>query len=170
MSNYSFGQKPTFFKVEFDKFSPPIKGMIDAAEGKLAKNFRMKDLRGNEVSLAGLKGNKIVLWFWDNDMLSTSLLNSLIPLAGQYGKVKFLGLYNQEKISLDNTYSTFENVFILPNAAFLGDAVYDSELGTPRIYLIDEKNIVKMVIPKSYMGNILDVMVVIDNFINNKIH
>ncbi len=159
-----------YFKVEFDKFSPPLQAMIEANEGKPAKNFMMKDLNGKDFTVNSFKGSKQVLFFFDNQPKSLELINSIIAYAEGSNKLKFLGLFNPVKAELKSEFSKLKNVTILPNAEFLGQAAYDNELGNPRIYLIDDKGIVKMVIPEIYMANMLNVMDAIDNFANNKLY
>ncbi len=157
------------FKVEFDAFSPPIKDMIDNIEGKPAKNFMMKDLTGKDVTLSQQIGKKVVLWFWDVDANSQSLNDTMELIAQKNPQLVYLSLFNGTKDKLpDGTAS--KPFSVLPNASFLGEASYDKELGTPRVYLISEMGIVKMVLPESYIGNLSDVNNVINNFIKNKIY
>jgi hypothetical protein len=163
-------QNNKYFKVEFDAFEPPIKDMINHVEGKPAKNFMIKDLGGKDLSLSSQKGRKVILWFWDNSDLSSKLTPILDFKCEQNPSVSFLGLYNGTKEEYHAEFQAEWKFKILPNAAFIGEAIYDKELGTPRIYLIDEKGIVKMVIPSSYMTSLSQVSDVVENFINNKIH
>jgi hypothetical protein len=169
-ATFSVGQSNQYFKVEFDAFEPPIKDMINHVEGKPAKNFMMKELSGKDLSLSSQKGKKVILWFWDNSDLSSKLTPIIDFKCEQNPAVSFLGLYNGTKEEYLAQFQQQWKFKVLPNAAFIGEAIYDKELGTPRIYLIDEKGIVKMVIPSSYMSSMSQVSDVVENFINNKIH
>jgi hypothetical protein len=166
---YSGLSAQSYFKVEFDAFSPPVKDMIDNIEGKHAKNFMMKNLNGDNVTLSQHLGKKVILWFWDNEVQSNKLNDSMELLAQKNPQIVFLSLFNNTKDLLPMGAES-KPYIILPNAAFLGDAVYDKELGTPRIYLINEMGIAKMVLPQSYLDNLNVVSAVISNFIQNKIH
>jgi hypothetical protein len=169
-STFLFGQSSKYFQVEFDAFEPPVKDMINHVEGKPAKNFMMKDLNGKDLSLSSLKGKKVILWFWDNSDLSASLTPILDFKCEQNPTINFVGLYNGTKEEYLSQFQQQWKFKVLPNAAFIGEAIYDKELGTPRIYLIDEKGIVKMVIPTSYMSSLGQVSDVVENFIKNRIH
>jgi AhpC/TSA family len=156
-----------YFKVEFDEFTPPANDIITAVEGKPAKNFMMKDLSGNDVALSNYLGKKVILWFWEDDNTSQLLNHFMNASVKQHSNGAYLGLYNnaQNLLPADSKDNAF---VILPNAAFLGEAVYDKELGTPRIYLIDEAGIVKKLLPPAYIENIENVGRMIDDFFENK--
>jgi AhpC/TSA family len=158
-----------YFKVEFDAFTPPIKDMINAVEDKPAKNFMMQDLDGQSVTLSQYLGKKVVLWFWDTDSASMAINNGLDLIAKKNPQAVFLSLFNPKKEDLP-TSSNQKTFIILPNAAFLGEAVYDKELGTPRIYLINEAGIAKMVMPLSYLNDFNQVTTLINSFLLNKIY
>ncbi len=168
LSNFSIYSQE-YFKVEFDAFSPPVKEMLDNLEGKPAKNFMMKDLSGNDVSLSQYKGRKVVLWFWDDQASSIVLNETMEVFAQKNTTVVFLSLFNGPKSNVPqgSEQKTFK---VLPNAAFLGEAVYDKELGTPRVYLINEQGINKVVLPETYVANTSDLINVVDNFLKNKIY
>jgi hypothetical protein len=169
-SFYLNSQVNEYFKVEFDAFEPPIKEMINHAEGKPAKNFMIKDLNGNDIALSSYRGRKIVMWFWDESEASQLLVSIINKLAEKNKSTVFLGLYNANKASYLSQNQKTWNFTVLPNAEFIGEAIYDNELGTPRIYLIDEKSIVKMVLPTSFIKSMSNVNDIIENFVNNRLH
>jgi hypothetical protein len=168
-ATFSFAQNDAYFKVEFDAFSPPIKAMLDHLEGKPAKNFMMKDLNGQDIALSNYKGKKVVLWFWDKENTS-HLLNEYMEVFAQKNTIiSFISLFNDPKSEVPEGAMS-KPYKVLPGAAFLGEAVYDKELGTPRVYLIDEQGIVKMVLPQEYINNMDQVKLVLNNFLLNKIY
>lgn len=160
----------SYFKVEFDAFTPPQKAMIESVEGKPAKNFVMKDLNGIERNLTMFKGKKIVLWFWDEDIANLSVLENLNNLSQLFPAAVFISMYNNPADKLPDWFDKEKYQFYtLPNAAFLGEAVYDAELGSPRVYLISEDGNVKMVMPKAYFENAINILNMTGNFLNNKL-
>ena len=163
-------QSSDFFKVEFDTFSPPEKEMIRYIEGHEAKNFMMKDLHGNDQSLSKYKGFKTILFFWNNTPLCLDLLNRLSEISDLYEKSHILALFNptQDMLPKLNAFNA-QRFHILPNAAFLGEAVYDAELGTPRMYLINENGIVKAVFPERFFDKSEEVFLLVKNFFDNRI-
>lgn len=164
-------QANEYFKVEFDAFTPPQKAMIESIEGKTAKNFVMNDINGVSQSLLKFRGNKVVLFFWNENVECSDLLNLCNEMSSTFPKTIFLGLYNDLQSKLPVWFDKNEvKTIILPNATFLGEAVYDAELGTPRIYFIDEYGIVKMVLPYSYFAEFDNIKNALQNFLMNKIH
>jgi AhpC/TSA family len=156
-----------YFKVEFDAFTPPVNDIISSVEGKPANNFMMKDLNGTDVTLSNYLGKKVILWFWEEDNTSQLLNLFMNASVKQHSNGSYLALYNNAQ-NLLPAGSKDHAFVILPNAAFLGEAVYDKELGTPRIYFIDETGVVKKVLPPVYIENIENVGRLIDDFFENK--
>jgi peroxiredoxin len=160
-----------YFKVEFDKFTPPSKEAIDAIEGKPAKNFMIKDLQGQDHLLSNYKGSKVILWFWTVSETNTAMLDRLSVLANQNKKIKFIALVNEAKEKVTAEYINAGYSFMsCPNAEFIGHALYDVDLGTPRMYLINEQGIVKMVLPTNILADENAAFNNIKNFIENKLN
>jgi len=55
-------QESSFFKVEFDAFSPPTKDMIMSFEGKEPLPFLANDIDGTEHFLKNYKGKVVFVY------------------------------------------------------------------------------------------------------------
>jgi hypothetical protein len=159
-----------YFKVEFDQFTPPVKESILAIEGKPAKNFMIKDMAGKDHLLDSYKGRKVVLWFFNSANGPSDMLAWLSQKSVSDKKTAFLCLINEAKKDIPASFIAADYKFVsLPQAEFLGHAVYDHDLGSPRMYLIDEQGVVKMVLPEAYFSNEDNIKNMVVNFIDNKI-
>lgn len=153
------------YLIEWEKFEPPIKEMISSFEGFPAEQFMASDIKGEELFLGDFQGKKIILWFWsieDEQSLSlVPLLNNYTQQSGE--KLGIVSFANENSAVLkENESCQNANFHIIPNGSVFGEAVYGSELGIGRMFLIDDYGIIKKVVPrdaifdKEKLKNIID--------------
>ena len=132
-------------------FSPPVQAMIKQFEGFPCTPLEAPDLEGKKHMIGGYKGKVTLLFFWraipgEGDYL----FDQLNAIAVKYPKkVKVLSFADETKTAVSNFLKTHPVQFpVIANAKMLSEAVYGSELGYPRIFIIDEFGIIKQVLPR----------------------
>ena len=140
------------FLVEFDKFSPPVKDMIDAFEGKSLIPFMASDLNGKEHFNGNYKGKTLVLFFWKKDCYTCfDQIQTLNSLKEDFGsnKLQILSFFDEDKASARTLVQDYNAQFpVIANAQILSEGAYGSELGYPRVFIINKQGITKKVIPE----------------------
>ncbi len=146
------------------------------AAGTKAPDFKSKDQDGNEVSLAGLKGKKVVLYFYPRDM-TPGCTAEACSLRDNYAALKKAG-YEVLGVSGDNekTHQKFIAKEKLPfrlladvdksvhakYGTWIEKSMYGRKyMGTARVtYIINEAGVIDEVIEKvdtkNHAGQILD--------------
>ena len=168
LASYSILHAQEHYLVEFEKFSPPVQEIIKNNLGKPAKNFMAKDLKGIDQTLSQYKGKKVVLWFWGLDnSFSIGMLEIMKDLKEKNKNVVFLSFCNDAREHIPQRYKgdEFDFVFI-PNGQFIGEAIYDSELGLPRLYIINKAGLIQNVLPEESLVNATDLFSLIDSNIS----
>lgn len=138
--------------------------MMALKAGTKAPDFKTKDQDGKEVSLAGLKGKRIVLYFYPKDMTSGCTAESC-NLRDNYAALQKAG-YEVFGVSKDDekSHRKFIEKESLPfrlladtdlsvhkkYKTWIEKSMYGRKyMGTARItYLIDEKGVIDRVIDK----------------------
>ena len=145
------------FLVEFDKFSPPVKDMIAAFEGKSLIPFMASDLDGKEHFNGNYKGKTLVLFFWKKDCYTClDQLQTMNSLKEDFPASEFqiISFYDEEKASARNYVQDYSVQFpVIANAQILSEGAYGSELGYPRVFIINDRGITKKVIPEEAFMN-----------------
>lgn len=139
------------FLVEFEKFSPPIQDMIRGFEGQQAMQFLAPDINGTEQFLGNYKGKKVVIWFWSkDDALCLNQIDVLNDLQSRFAdELSIVSFANESKAELLEFIQIYPVDFpILYNGSMLGEAAYGGDLGLGRMFLLDEKGIIKDVLPR----------------------
>jgi len=154
LSQDAIGQN--HFKVELEAFSPTEQEVIQTLKGRKAEQFLAKDLSNQEVSFYSTEGKIKLLWFWSpDDAASMSLFPHLNLL--QLDELDHMWVYgfsegekeatmrvNQEQGPLFN---------IIPNAKPIGQLAYGGDLGSNRLFIIDEGLIIHEVLPPSFFSS-----------------
>ncbi|MEL6986351.1 MAG: TlpA disulfide reductase family protein [Bacteroidota bacterium] len=140
------------FMVEFDAFSPPIKDMIDHFEGRSLIPFMASDLNGKEHFNGNYKGKTLILFFWKKDCtLCLDQLQNLNSIKATYDArdIQIISLYNEDKASAKTYVQDYGVDFpVIANAQILSEGAYGSDIGYPRVFIVDSKGITQKVIPE----------------------
>lgn len=137
------------FLVDFGKFSPPVRAMVESFEGKPAEQFLANDITGKEHFLSDYKGKKVILWFWSKDeTLSTNHIGAL-NATQEHNKDLVILSFARGTTSEVKAFADANNInfAVIPNADVFGQMAYAADLGYPRYFFIDEYGIIKQVWP-----------------------
>lgn len=140
------------FLVEFEKFSPPIQDLVMSFENKKAEPFMANDITGIEHFLGDYIGQKVLLWFWsiDNEQAKRQL-GAMTLLQERNQDLKVIAFIEESRSKVEEFVSQnpIDRLTIIPNGEVFGQMAYGAELGSPRMFLIDDKGIIKAVLPQS---------------------
>lgn len=152
LATITYGQEAGagHFLVEFDKFSPPTRDLITSFEGHIAEQFLASDVTGAEHFLGDYKGQKVILWFWSVE--SGVALEQIAPMKAiqeTHPDVQIIAFAKEPKARVLEHLRTYPMDFdVIPNGEVFGQMAYGAELGSPRMFLIDEYGIIKVVLPE----------------------
>ena len=125
--------------------------MIRQFIGKLAPSFEANDLNQVSRGISNYYGKNLLMFFGStHNGLSESYLPYLQKLNNEMESLHANMLtFSDESRSEVTEYANNNNYkfTIIPFGAFLGEALYGKELGTPRAFIIDKKGIIKHVFP-----------------------
>ncbi len=140
------------FRVEPPSFLPPVEAVISNFINRPAPGFQANNLNQQSKTISNYYGRSLILFFWSTHS----------TLSKEY--IGYLKELNKELLSLKAELLTFgdeswsdisafcrENEIdydVIPNGAYLGEAVYGKELGTPRFFLVNTKGYIKHIIPE----------------------
>lgn len=104
--------------------------------------FQAADMKGKNHFLPDYKGKVVVMAFWSAaDELSRNQIKSLNQLQKEFStkNVVILSLADEDKPDLNSFLKNNAiNYPVIPNARPLGEIGYGSDLGTSRIYIVNE--------------------------------
>lgn len=139
------------YKVEKPKFSPPVEDLANSFLEKSAPGFQANDLNQVSRTISNYYGKSLVIFFWSSE---NEICKEYIPYINELNKEcaalkSELLSFGDESRSQILAYSKDQHIefTVVPNGAFLGEAVYGKELGTPRFFIADRKGIIRAVIP-----------------------
>jgi len=137
------------FLVEFDKFSPPTRDLVTSFEGHIAEPFLATDVQGVEHFLGSYKGKKVLLWFWSVDnTIAHEQMGAMTLLQERHSDLKLISFAKEPKDQVMAYLRTNPVDFsVIPNGEVFGQMAYGADLGSPRMFLIDEFGIIKIVLP-----------------------
>lgn len=139
--NFPDSLKNTYEGIEIVK---RLQGRINTKKGGEAPDFRIQDIKGNVISLSGLRGKYILLDFWASWCVPCmQAMPEIKSLRAKYPKDKLEII----SVTLDKTYSNFNTAIKKINADWT--QIYEgSELVTryavgliPQVFLINDKGI-----------------------------
>ncbi len=153
-----YGQETSngHFLVEFDKFSPPVKDMVKSFEGFPAEQFLAKDVNGKEHFLGDYKGKKVILWFWSvYSPAAMEQMSAMTVLQDNFKDLKIIAFAKEPSDEVKAYLKQFPTTIdVIPNGEVFGQMAYGAELGSPRMFIIDEFGIIKVVLPEeSFLDN-----------------
>ncbi len=134
-----------------ESFSPPIQALIKQFEGFPSIPMEAPDIEGKTHRIGGYRGKVTLMFFWKaTPGRGDQLFQQFNAIAEKYPKkVKILSLADEPKKEVVNFLQAQPIKFpVIANAKMLSEAVYGSDLGYPRIFVIDEFGIIKLVLPE----------------------
>ncbi len=153
-SPHSYGQltvATSTFKVEPLKFSLPIQDLANSFLDKPAPAFQANDLNQVSRTISNYYGKSFILFFWSKeDQLAAEYIPYCNDLIKELATLRAdLLSFGDESRSQIQQYVNEHDIqyTVVPNGAFLGEAIYGKELGTPRFFIADKKGIIRYVVP-----------------------
>jgi len=147
------GVSQEHFKVEFESFSPSDQQVIESLKGRSAEQFLAKDVSGEEVTLYTSPNKIKLLWFWSSEDPSSMTLLPYLNLLqlDELDDIWIYGFTQDTKDSASKTYQEQALIFsVIPNAGPIGELAYGGDLGSNRIFIVDENRIIREILPRSF--------------------
>lgn len=143
-------QNDGHFLVEFDAFTPPTQDLITSFEGHSAEQFLANDVTGVEHYLGDYKGKKVILWFWSIESTKAKeQMSAMTLLQERNSDLKLIAFVKEPKAQvLDYLRASPVDFSVIPNGEVFGEMAYGAELGRPRMFLIDQQGMIKVVLPE----------------------
>ena len=151
---YYFANTQTdHYLYEAQKFSPPEKAQIAQFEGFPVTPIQASDIDGVKHNVQSQSGSYQLLWFWNySSHLNTDLISEMNELHSDK-TLSILCFADEQKAEMVRLQSELNIEFpVIPNSSMLGEAVYASELGYPRAFLVDPSGIIRRVFPSSLLS------------------
>jgi len=135
--------------------TPKEADMVKGFEGFPSIPFLANNLKGEEVNIFELRGQTIILYFWDSKISnSVKHLKNISKIKSSKG-FTVVTFSNDSKDQARETTKDIENrsFHIIANSKTLAEGPYGSELGFPKLFIIDEFGVIKHVLPQSFFDN-----------------
>ena len=144
----SFAQD-NFFLVELEPRTPEVEDLVQSFEGTSVVPIMAADLSGNQVSVLDQRDKVVLLWFWK---LECDLCIQKIPVLNQlqdeFPNLKIISYTaNTKEEMLAFAEHTPLNFSVIPNASMIAEGPYSGELGYPKMFFVDKKQIIRWVFP-----------------------
>jgi len=144
----SFAQDD-YFLVELEPRSPEVEDLVQSFENTSVVPIMAADLEGNQVSVLDQRDKVVLLWFWK---LDCDLCIQKIPILNQleqdFPNLKIISYTANSKEEMQNFAATMDlNFTVIPNAKMISEGPYSGELGYPKMFFVDKKQIIKWVFP-----------------------
>ncbi len=168
------GQTTSHYEVEKQTFDITDREMITALIGTKPMPLMAKDMDGKDRYLGPPFSKAQLFWFFNAaDPGSVLLVEKLNNVAVSFqNDLEVLGIANEEKTIVESKLSDLNPLFsIIPNGKFVGEAAYNSALGTPRIFMLDKQGKIVEILPASYLANpSVDLTELVLEFLNQAAH
>ena len=158
-----------YYLVEAEKFTPPIKDLIASFEGRVAEGFLASDIYGTEHFLTDYRGKTTFLFFWNLESETGRILYDKIKIfyQTQEEKLHVIGMAINKKSSLLQYFGDEKTCFpIIPNGEVFGQMAYGADLGSPRLFAVDDKGIIVRVIPAAIFLNGSNIPQILEETLN----
>lgn len=147
-ANALFAQQD-YFLVEFEPRSPEVEDLIQSYENTPVVPIMASNLEGNQVGVLDQKGKTIILWFWNlNCERCLTEIPTLNKLQKELPNLKIISYSDNSKEEMlafgANNTIDFE---VIPNSEMISQGPYSGELGYPKMFFVDQKQIIKWVFP-----------------------
>ena len=142
------------FIVDYAPFTPPEQDMMTAYIGKKATNFMASDLDGKSWTLSALLGKNVVLGFWSVDDVRVDDFHKYMDIIQEDKSLMVLSYCYEDRAMLQEYVRQRPIKYAaMPLGKFISEMGYAHDLGSPRIFFIDHKGIIKDIIPASFFEN-----------------
>lgn len=145
---FAFAQDD-FFLVELEMRTPEVEDMVKAFEGTSVVPIMAADLDGNQVSVLDQRDKVVLLWFWkldcDECIQKIPILNQI---QQEFPNLKIISYASDSKADVQAFAQTMDiNFTVIPNALMIAEGPYSGDLGYPKMFFVDKKQIIKWVFP-----------------------
>ena len=144
----SYAQE-NFFLVELEPRSPEVEDLVQSFEGTSVVPIMAADLSGNQVSVLDQRDKVVLLWFWKLDCdLCIQKIPILNQLQDEFPNLKIISYTANSKAEMQTFAETTNiNFTVIPNAKMIAEGPYSGELGYPKMFFVDKKQIINWVFP-----------------------
>jgi len=156
------------FLVEFAKFSPPTQDLVKTFEGFPAEQFLANDVNGVEHYLPSYKGKNVVLWFWSvEDNAALDQVSAMTLLQQRNKDLKIIAFAKEPTPRVQEYLRQYPmDIDVIANGEVFGQMAYGAELGNPRMFLIDEFGIIKVVLPQEAFVDNSNLLISLEGILN----
>ena len=161
-------QSQTHYKVE-QKFEPAQQDIINNFVGKKATPFIASDMEYLERYLTDYKAQACVIYFWN---LESPASLELLPVLNDINQLladksaSIIGMADDPRAEIEQYLTSNPIQFAnIPNAEMLSEAMYAAELGYPRVFILDEYQIVRHIITPEHLKDAETARSLIEKFI-----
>lgn len=160
-------QTANHFLVEFDQFSPPTKDLVSSFEGSKAEPFMANDVTGVQQFLGDYKGKKVLLWFWSIDSdIAKEQMSAMMLLQQRNTDMKLVSFAQEPKAQVvEYLRHNPVDFIVIPNGELFGQMAYGADLGSPRMFLIDQSGIIKAVLPQEAFADNSKLLISLESFL-----
>ena len=137
------------FLVELEPRTPEVEDLVQSFEGTAVVPIMASDLSGNQVSVLDQRNKVVLLWFWK---LECDLCIEKIPVLNQLQaenpNLKIISYTANSKAEMQSfAEQTQVDFTVIPNASMIAEGPYSGELGYPKMFFVDQKQIIRWVFP-----------------------
>lgn len=146
---FNLSAQDNFFLVELEPRTPEVEDLVQSFEGTSVVPIMAADLSGNQVSVLDQRDKVVLLWFWK---LECDMCIQKIPILNQlqdeFPNLKIISYTANTKEEMQSfAEHTPLNFTVIPNAGMIAEGPYSGELGYPKMFFVDKKQIIKWVFP-----------------------
>lgn len=159
--------EPGHFLVTFEKFSPPVQDLVKSFEGFPAEQFMANDMDGTQHFLGHYRGQKVLLWFWSIESTKAiEQVSAMTLLQERNTDLKIISFAKEPKASVAEYLRTYPmDIDVIPNGEVFGQMAYGSEMGNPRMFLIDDTGVIKVALPEEAFADNTDLLVSLESIL-----
>jgi len=137
------------FLVELEPRTPEVEDLVQSFEGTSVVPIMASDLEGNQVSVLDQRDKVVLLWFWKLDCdMCIQKIPVLNQLQAENPNLKIISYSANTKAEMQSfAEQTQVDFTVIPNAKMIAEGPYSGELGYPKMFFVDQKQIIRWVFP-----------------------
>lgn len=138
-----------FFLVELEPRTPEVEDLVQSFEGTAVVPIMASDLNGAQVSVLDQREKVVLLWFWKLDCdICLQKIPVLNQLQNENPNLKIISYTANSKAEMQSFVEQTQVDFtVIPNAEMIAEGPYSGELGYPKMFFVDNKQIIRWVFP-----------------------
>ena len=138
-----------YFLVELEPRTPEVEDLVQSFEGTAVVPIMASDLNGAQVSVLDQRDKVVILWFWKLDCnLCLEKIGVLNQLQSENPNLKIISYTPNSKEEMKAFAEQTQIDFtVIPNAKMIAEGPYSGELGYPKMFFVDKKQIIRWVFP-----------------------